>query len=224
MRIASLYSGGKDSNYALWWALKQGHTPILITMEPEEYSMMFHHPNVKWTKMQAEAMGFEQVIVRTTHKNELADLEKALAEAKKTHKIEGLVTGAVESKYQKDRIEAIANRLQLKAFSPMWQGGENGKDRLLSELTANFEIYVMAVAAEGMGREYLGQPYQKVLAAIKAGKLKHIHPFLEGGEGETFVTDGPIFKKRIEVKEWKIHWDGVRGVAEIVDAKLVAKK
>lgn len=224
MRIASLYSGGKDSNYALWWALKQGHRPVLITMEPEEYSMMFHHPNVKWTKMQADAMGLEQVIIRTTHKNELADLERALAEAKETHGIEGLVTGAVESKYQKDRIEAIAKRLGLEAFSPMWHGGELGEEGLLHDMLAHFEIYVMAVAAEGMGKEYLGQPYQKVLAAIKTGKLRHIHPFLEGGEGETFVTDGPMFKKRIEVKEWKIHWDGVRGVAEIADAGLVAKK
>jgi len=215
MRIASLFSGGKDSVYALGWALKQGFEPILVTMDPQEYSMMFHHPNVKWTKMQAEAIGVEQVIVKTTHEQELGDLENSLLKLKKEKGIEALVTGAVESKYQKDRIDAIAKRLGLKAHAPMWHGG----GELLKEIIDNFEVYVTAVSAEGLDQKFLGKPFKKLVDA----KVKNIHPFLEGGEGETFVTDAPFFKKRIEIKKWNIRWDGVRGVAEIEDAKLVPK-
>ena len=46
---------------------------------------------------------------------------------------------------------------------------------------------------------------------------------LEGGEGETFVTDAPFFKKRIVIEEWDKSWDGIRGVAKIKKAKLVEK-
>jgi diphthamide synthase (EF-2-diphthine--ammonia ligase) len=46
-------------------------------------------------------------------------------------------------------------------------------------------------------------------------KKPNVHPFLEGGEGETFVANAPFFSKKVEIREWKKTWDGVRGVAEI---------
>ena len=205
---AVLFSGGKDSCYAAGWALAQGWDVVLVTMNPEPYSMMFHHPNVQWTKLQAEAMGIEQVMVDTKHETELGDLENALRKLK----IKGIVTGAVASVYQKDRIEAIGKRLGVPVHSPLWHANE-GK---LREMLDTMNIYVVAVAAEGLGKEFLGKPLRKLVDA----KVKNIHPFLEGGEGETFVTNAPFFKKRIEIKGWKISWDGVRGVAEIGDAKL----
>ena len=58
------------------------------------------------------------------------------------------------------------------------------------------------------------------------GKLceKHgIHKGGEGGEYETLVTDGPIFKKKIVIKKSRIEWDGVRGSYIIEDAELVDK-
>ncbi|MFA6531238.1 MAG: diphthine--ammonia ligase [Candidatus Micrarchaeia archaeon] len=221
MRIASLFSGGKDSVYALGWALAKGYEAILVTMDPQEYSMMFHHPNVKWTKLQAEAIGVKQVVVKTTHEKELEDLEKALGKLKKENGIEGITTGAVASKYQKDRIEAICKRLGLECFSPLWHAGNETLDKMVSEM----EIYIVAVAAEGLGKEWLGKPFSELRSEMKKTnpKIKNIHPFLEGGEGETFVCNAPFFKKRILIKGWKIQWDGVRGVAEIENAVLIEK-
>ena len=138
-------------------------------------------------------------------------MEKGLGKIK----IEGIVTGAVASVYQKDRIEAIGKRLGVSVHSPLWHSDE----KKLNELLDTMEIYVIAVAAEGLGKEFLGKPLRKLVDA----KVKNIHPFLEGGEGETFVTNAPFFKKRIEINGWKISWDGVRGVAEIEDAGIVKK-
>ncbi|MEK6978959.1 MAG: diphthine--ammonia ligase [Candidatus Micrarchaeota archaeon] len=212
VHVAVLFSGGKDSCYAAGWALAQGYDIVLVTMNPEPYSMMFHHPNVQWTKLQAEAMGIKQVMVTTKHDTELNDLEETLRKLK----IGAIATGAVASVYQKDRIEAIGKRLGVPVHSPLWHSDE----KKLHELLDTMEIYVVAVAAEGLGREFLGKPLRKLVDA----KVKNIHPFLEGGEGETFVTNAPFFKKRIEIKGWKISWDGVRGVAEIEDAGLVEKE
>jgi len=88
---------------------------------------------------------------------------------------------------------------------------------VLADELKHFEIYITAVSAEGLGPELLGKNFNQL------GERKNIHPLLEGGEGETFVADAPFFKKRIEILEWKIEWDGVRGVAHIKDAKLVEK-
>ncbi len=211
MKIACLFSGGKDSCYAAAWAISKGYKIVLVTMNPEPYSMMFHHPNIKWTKLQAKAIGVKQVIVTTKHESELADLESMLHKLK----IDAIVTGAVASEYQKNRIEAIGKKLNVLVYSPLWHSDE----KKLHEMLDSMEIYVTVVSAEGLNKEFLGQPLRKLVDA----KIKNIHPFLEGGEGETFVTNAPFFKKLIEIKKWKISWDGVRGVAEIEEAELISK-
>ena len=204
-----LFSGGKDSAYAAAWAIDQGFSPVLVTVRPPEYSMMFHHPNVDCTKLQAESMGLEQFFVETTEEN----WRQKVVEILKSLKAEGIVTGAVASSYQKKRIDDIAQELSIPSYAPLWHQEEKLKDILES-----YEVYVTAVSAEGLGPEFLGEPLQKLADA----KIPNIHPMLEGGEGETFVANGPHFKKRIIIKKWKKTWDGVRGVAEIEEAYLEA--
>ena len=207
-KVACLFSGGKDSVFAAFWARYSGWDPILVTVIPEPYSMMFHHPNAKWAKLQAEALGLEHVTF-VAGKEELDELKEVLADLE----IKGIVTGAIASEYQKQRIDKIGYELDVPTYSPLWH-----KDRaLLEEMIKYFEIYITAVSAEGLGPELLGKNFKEL------GKRKDIHPLLEGGEGETFVTNAPFFKKRIEILEWKKEWDGVRGVAHIKDAKLVEK-
>ena len=211
MRVGVLFSGGKDSTYAAGWALKQGFEVVLITAKPPEYSMMFHHPNVNVTKLQAEAMDLEQVFVETTEENWRAQLVKTFKELK----IEGIVSGAVASEYQKSRLDNIADELSIKKFAPLWHSDESK----LKEMLETMEIFVVAVSAECLDERFLGEPLRKLVDA----KVKNIHPFLEGGEGETFVTDASFFTKKIKIKKWNKKWDGIRGIAEIVEAELVTK-
>jgi diphthine-ammonia ligase len=211
MRAVILFSGGKDSTYAVNWALSQGFEPILLTVKPPEYSMMFHHPNIDVTKLQAEAMGLPQRFVSTTEEN----WRQTLVDALKSLKAQAIVTGAVASTYQKNRIDDIAKELGIPAHAPLWNAGEDKMEEMLGTM----EIFVSAVAAEGLGPEFLGEPLEKLVRA----KKPNVHLFLEGGEGETFVTDAPCFKKKIVIKRWKKTWDGVRGVAEIEEAALEKK-
>jgi predicted ATP pyrophosphatase (TIGR00289 family) len=203
MKVAVLFSGGKDSCFAYFWAKWQGYEPFLLTMEPEPYSMMFHHPNIRATRLQAKALGANQVFVKVGEEDWE---EKMLAALKKT-KAEAIVTGAVESEYQRWRIEKVANVLTIPHFSPLW----HKTDVVLKEMLEYFEIYVTAVAADGLGPEFLGEPLKKLVQAKAPG----VHPMLEGGEAETFVVNAPFFKKPVKIKGWKKSWDGVRGVAEI---------
>ncbi len=207
-KVACLFSGGKDSVFAVFWALYNGWDPVLVTVFPEPYSMMFHHPNAEYTKLQAEAMGLEQITLKAGKDEELDKLKEVLAGMS----IKGIITGAIASEYQKQRIDKIGHELGIPTHSPLWH-----KEKVLAEELKHFEIYITAVSAEGLGPELLGKNFQEL------GERKNIHPLLEGGEGETFVADAPFFKKRIEIIEWKTEWDGVRGVAHIQDAKLVDK-
>jgi uncharacterized protein (TIGR00290 family) len=67
MHLASLFSGGKDSAYALYLAQLQGHKiEVLIAIDSENpESYMFHVPNIHLVKLQAEAMEIPLIYGRT---------------------------------------------------------------------------------------------------------------------------------------------------------------
>ncbi len=203
-----LFSGGKDSIFSVFCAMSRGFDVTMVTIEPEPHSFMFHHPNVRWTKLQAQAIALPHFVIRAPKEKELGSLEKTIAETG----ADAVFTGAVASDYQRQRIEQIGENLGIATYSPLWH-----KEKILmNEMLSYFEIYVVAVSAEGLGPEFLAKPFSFLVEKAP----KNIHPFLEGGEGETFVANAPFFSRRIKIDKWKVHWDGVRGVAEIKNAHL----
>ena len=101
MKVASLFSGGKDSAFALWWSQMQGwDVAELVTILPESSeSWMFHYPAAEWTKLQAEAMRIPWTMIRTkgVKEEELKDLADGLQNLIKKAGIEGIVSGAVRA-------------------------------------------------------------------------------------------------------------------------------
>jgi diphthine-ammonia ligase len=205
MNLAVLFSGGKDSTFALNWALKQGHkVSCIITLIPERNdSYMFQVPNVELTTFHAEALGIPLLQGKTSgvKEKELEDLEKIIAVAKEKFKIEGVVAGALASDYQKDRVVKICKELDLECFAPYWH--HDPEEYLKEIIAAGFKVVITSISAEGLTEDLLG----KELNLEMVEKLKKIssktkfHLGFEGGEAETIVLDGPIFKKRLEIVE-----------------------
>lgn len=206
MKVAVLYSGGKDSNMALYKAKQLGHDIVcLITLAPlKEDSWMFHFPNIKLTKLQAKALNIPLIYEKTKgeKEKELKDLVKAVRKAIKKYKIKGLVSGALESRYQKTRIDKICKNLGLKSMAPLWHINHK---KYLEEVSEKFETIITAVSAEGLDEKWLGRKIDKgfIKDIEKLHKRYGINMTLEGGEGETFVLDGPFFKKKIRIIKLK---------------------
>ena len=227
MKVGVLFSGGKDSTYAAYVAREKGdEVECLITLSPiRSDSYMFHYPNIRWTAMQAEAMRLPQVALETkgVKEEELADLSKAIEIAKRDYSVEGVYTGALASVYQKSRVERICDGLGVKAVSPLWH--IDPITHLTNLVTNRFEVIMTGVAALGLDESWLG----RALDMDAIGDLARLHakygvnPGLEGGEGETFVLDCPLFDRRIEVVSSRKHWERDAGYLEILDARLVAK-
>lgn len=206
MPTAVLFSGGKDSGLALKYAMEYTDVKCLITIVSEnDESYMFHIPNIRWAEKQAEAIGLPIIVQKTKgeKEKELTDLEKAIKKAIKDYRIEGVVTGAIESVYQASRVQAITNKLKIECFNPLWQ-----KDQfeLLNELVENkFEIMIVGVFGEGLGG-LLG----KTINNRTIDELKKIHeklkinPAGEGGEYESFIINAPYFKKSLKIKKSSI--------------------
>ncbi|MBQ4369234.1 MAG: diphthine--ammonia ligase, partial [Candidatus Methanomethylophilus sp.] len=131
MRLASLYSGGKDSSFSLYVAEQSGHeVPYLVNIVPEDRaSWIFHTPNLNVVPTLAEAMGKEVILGRSTGEED-SDME-GLRKALEGLDIDGVVTGAVWSDYQWDRMNLVCGDLGLKVISPMWR---KDQDMLMEQI------------------------------------------------------------------------------------------
>ncbi|MFA5930661.1 MAG: diphthine--ammonia ligase [Candidatus Micrarchaeia archaeon] len=211
MKVAVLFSGGKDSVFAAFACAQSGYDVSLLTIEPAEYSTMFHHPNIKWCAKQAEAMGMPFTMVEADGEAEEDELA-AIKEGLRKMRADAVATGAIESEYQKQRIDKIAHELGIHSFSPIWRTGET----LLSEQCKYLDSLVAAVSAEGLGKADLGAKFdEKFVNRLKKMKPP-VSPHLEGGEGETFVSNAPFFTQALKIREMEKEWDGSRGVAKII--------
>jgi len=225
MRLAVLFSGGKDSLFATYLAMKQGHEiNYLVTIFPEsKESWMFHHPCLELTKLQAKALGIKQIIGQTKgeKEKELEDLKKALMKIR--NKIDGIVSGAIASTYQKSRIDKICEDIGIRSVAPLWQ--KNHRE-LLEEEIRYMEIMVTGVYSEGLDKCWLGRMLdEKCLnELVELNKRYGVNLCGEGGEYETFVLDSPVFKKKIVVESWHKVWEGNSGYIVIDKADLVKKQ
>ncbi len=190
--MACLFSGGKDSTYAAHLMEQAGHdVVVLVTVVPEDpHSWVFHTLNLEHLPEMAEAMAKDLIAVPSSGE-EGADLE-ALERALSGLNVEGVVTGAIASDYQWDRINGVCQKLGLKVFSPLWR-----KDQLTilnDMLQAGMRAMIVGVYSDGLGQEWLGRTLDRgavdELSAL--AKKKGLNVSGEGGEYETLVLDSPM--------------------------------
>ena len=225
MKLASLFSGGKDSVYAIYLAQRKGHKIVclLSVLAKSEESHLLHHPNLQWTKLQSKSMKIPQLTISSDSDDtddELSVLENLLQKAKEQFHIEGLVHGGIKSQFQKDKFETLCSKLNLLAISPLWN---TDPEQYMNDLIDSNFVYIMTtVSSDGLDDTWLG----KQISKSDIDTLKHLSEKFrfnlnfEGGEAETFVIDCPLFSNSIKINRFKKIWDGYRGRFEIVDASL----
>ncbi|WP_297435822.1 TIGR00289 family protein [Thermococcus sp.] len=225
MRVAVLYSGGKDSNYALYWALRQGfEVKYLISMVSEsDESYMYHVPNIHLTELQAKVVGIPLVKGFTSgeKEKEVEDMKAVLERLR----IDGVVAGALASEYQKKRVDRVAKELGIESFAPAWH---RDPIEYMRELVEIFDIVMVGTAAYGLDESWLGRRIdEKALEELVELHEKYkIHVAGEGGEFETFVRDASFFKARIVFDEVEKEWSecNYSGVLKVKRAHLEWKE
>jgi diphthine-ammonia ligase len=226
MRFGVLFSGGKDSTLALLKTAEKEEVVCLISIISENReSYMFHTPNIGITGLQAKALGLPLIreLTEGAKEEELKDLKHAIKRAHEEFKIEGIVTGAVESVYQAERIQKTCHELSLWCYNPLWKKDQR---ELLEEIMSNsFRVIISGIFAYPLDESWLGKELNKELVTrlLKLQKEYGISPSGEGGEIETTVLDAPLFKKKIEILNSAVESEGNSGVFQISKAKLTEK-
>ena len=228
MKLALLFSGGKDSAWAGRLAQVTGHELCcLLTIRsknPESY--LYHTPNIDLTALQAEAMGVPLLVQESTgvEEVELADLRKLIERAQHERHIEGIVTGALDSVYQATRFQRICAELRLALFNPLWQRDQ--QEHVAELVAARCEIAISSIAAYPMERTWLGRRLdEQNLAELRVLQERHaISPAGEGGELETLSLWMPGWPRRIVVDEARTEYNEYAGTWHVTKAHLESVK
>ena len=225
MKLASLFSGGKDSAFAIYLAQKQGHEiKCLLSVFPKsDESHLLHYPNIELTKLQSESMNIPQLTITSNSDqtdDELLLIENLLQSAIDKFQIDGLVHGGIKSKFQKEKFETICSKLNLDVIAPLWDAEP---ESYMNELIdSQFDFIMTTVSSDGLDDSWLGKIISKsdIVQLKSLSKKFGFNLNFEGGEAETFVINCPLFSHSIKINQSQKSWDGYRGRFEIVDAEL----
>jgi ABC transporter with metal-binding/Fe-S-binding domain ATP-binding protein len=197
MKVCVLFSGGKDSVYATHYAQQQGYeVACLLTMVSKNTeSYMYHTLKIERVSDIARSMGLTLYEVETdgVKEDEVDDLMEVLEELKRKEGIVGVVSGALASDYQKTRIERVCEELGLASLSPLWH--VNPKVYMSFLIEEGFDVRIVGTFADGLDKSWVGKRMDA--AMIRKLSKMNIHPAGEGGEIETMVLNGPIYKEAV---------------------------
>jgi diphthine-ammonia ligase len=208
MKVAAAWSGGKDSCFACYKAIEEGfEVTNLLTMMSSETTSNFHMVRADMLDAQANAIGIPLVKRKTTPDTYEQNFKNALRQLK-TSGVKGLVTGDIYevAMHEEGWLNRVCQEVGLKPIKPLWM--RDTKQIFREFIAAGFEAVVVRVNTKVLGAEWLGKRLNEAFFA-DITKLTGVDPCGEGGEYHTFVTDGPLFSKRIEILESrKVALDG----------------
>ncbi len=203
MKVAIMFSGGKDSTFAIDYAKQKGwEISYLLSIKPSRTDCyLYHFATVEHTAQQADAMGLKHFLLTCDVANpkQEAQIVKNFVEK---NKVDALVLGGVGLQLtQLKTLQKALMPLRIEVFAS--HAGYDHEEIVDKMIKKGYDIRITQVASEGLGEEWLGKQITKEsFEDLKKLSQKYgFHIGFEGGYADTFVCDGPIFKKRVIIEE-----------------------
>ena len=200
MKVVASWSGGKDSCFACYKTIQEGHdVSQLLIMMSDPSTSNFHMISSELLDAQSQAIGIPIVKLTTTPESYEQDFKKALLQMK-AEGVEGVVTGDVYdvALHEAGWLDRVCKEVGLTPVKPLWH---RDTQQILAEfISEGFKATLVRIKTDALGMEWLGREINKEFFDDLL-KLGTVDPCGERGEFHTFVTDGPLFKKRIKILE-----------------------
>ncbi len=203
MRILCLFSGGKDSSYALHRMLMSGFDVVaLLTIRSRNPdSWLYQVPGMEISHLFQRLTGIPVEIFDSPEdpEDEERELSRILGVLRSKYNLDAVCSGAFLSDYQRMRFTNAAYENGLISYTPLWR--KDGR-RYMEELAQQgFSYILLSYASAGftpnlLGKEVDGPLLEKLLAISDRWGS---HPAFEGGEAETLVIKAPLYKGSLEI-------------------------
>jgi len=192
MKAVALFSGGKDSLYALHLAEKQGvAVDNLITLLPSLPWPSPHSENIEALKLLAESMGKHLTIVDFKRKN-------AFIEALKSLEVDALVAGDINVEAHLVGLQDVCSKTGLELLEPIY--GRDTSELFHEIFGLGFKALITGVKLECLGEDWLGFVVSEETSGEFLSRIGAADPLGENGEFHTLVLECPLYAKPFKVK------------------------
>ncbi len=199
-KYACLWSGGKDSCYAGYCAMRAGFdVSCLVNFVGEDGRSRSHGLPAALLARQAEAI--EMPIVQpVVDRGGYERAFKATFEGLRSSRgVTGVVAGDMELQEHRDWLEKVCAEAGMELLLPLWRWPPWAV--LDGFIGAGFKAVIVATKADVLGEKWLGREVVGDLLG-EFGVLQEstgFNPCGESGEYHTFVVDGPLFKMPVAI-------------------------
>lgn len=196
MSYVASWSGGKDSCFAYYEAVRQGYSiSHLANFISKEFGRVsFHGTEAKLIQLQSQAIGIPLLQKETTWEEYEEDFKDAVRSLI-PEGVNGMVFGDICLDEHKDWVEKVCRDLGIKAIEPLW--GRNTEHILSSFINEGFEAFIINAKSKLIDEDWIGRQVDN--SFVEYLKRKNVEVCGENGEYHTLVTNGPIFKRRIRL-------------------------
>ncbi len=207
MDVAILYSGGKDSTYAIEYCQNKGwNIKYLISVKPNRTDCyLFHFATVELTKELSKILGYKHFYLNCTVADPVKEaqiVKDLVLEQQKENKVDALILGGVGlQETQLRSLQEALMPLDVEVFAS--HAGFDHEELFRDMISKGYEIVISQVASDGL-MKWLGKTITKDnFEALKNDSIKYgFHLGFEGGFADSIVISAPIFgNKRIVLDE-----------------------
>ncbi len=215
-------SGGKDTFLALYKAGQNQDLKIacflnMVSLDGK-YSRT-HGVGSGLLKLQAQALGIPIIQKKASWATYEEEFKKAVLDLKKEDIRTG-VFGDIDLEEHRQWVERVCKELDIEPIFPLWQ--IKREDILGEFISAGFKAVVVSVKASFLGKEWLGRKIDEEFVE-QLSSLSNIDLCGEKGEYHSFVFDGPLFKKKVNILNTKKIKRDKYCFLEILDYEIVKK-
>lgn len=240
MKFVALISGGKDSIFNALQLVKAGHELVcLANLYPPNGNELdcYMYQSVGSEMIELIAQCLEKPLYRLpitgTPKrlemtydgkdcegDEVEDLFELLKIVKEKHPdVVGVSSGAINSTYQKNRVENLCERLDMVSLALLWEVDQ--KELLNNMIESGMKSILIKVASYGLSKKNLNKTIEEMKPELyKLNEQFGGHVCGEGGEFESLTLDCPLYKKRIVIDDFDVVMHTDNGIDEVAYMKV----
>jgi len=192
------WSGGKDSCLSCYKAMKMGYrTSFLLNLISKKYQRCcFHGIQKELIDLQAHLIGIPLFQKEVSDDMDLYEREfKEAVTYLITKETKGMVFGDIYLNEHKNWVERVCQELEIRPIEPLW--GKTPEEVMEEFISLGFKAVVVSAQAELFSKDIIGRVVDRKF--IEEFKKRGICSCGENGEYHTFVIEGPIFKRTLNI-------------------------
>jgi uncharacterized protein (TIGR00290 family) len=202
MKIAVLWTGGKDSSLAYYKIIKRNLDVTLIATFIWDKAPLSHP--LPLIRLQSRALQTPICLERVSPPY-FKNYRQAIIELKEDFGVDAVATGDISTvdRFHGNWIDEVCKDTGVEVIKPLW---EMNRQRIVEALVRNgFKVIFTCVKKPWFSEEWLGRTIdgEAIKELVRLNQETGLDICGENGEYHTMTVDGPFYKKTINISKFE---------------------